>query len=82
MATENRLKIKSQLFVFNASLIMIIYDHHQVDLQVQHLFPIQNQKRNQETLIETGRNRPVSRNQTAILAGAFKSSLKVRGVAK
>ena len=28
------------------------------------------------TLIETGRNRPVSRNQTAILAGTLKSSSK------
>ena len=45
-----------------------------VDFKVQHLFPIQNQKRNWETLIETGRNQSVSRNQTAILAGTLKSS--------
>ena len=43
-------------------------------VQQQHLFPIQNQiKRNRETLIETGRNQSVSRNQTAILAGTLKS---------
>ena len=46
----------------------------QVDLKVQHLFPIQNQKRNRETLIETSRNQSVSRNQTAILAGTLKSN--------
>ena len=45
-----------------------------IEFKVQHLFHIQNQKRNQGTLIETGRNRPVSRNQTAILAGLSKSS--------
>ena len=45
-----------------------------IDFKVQHLFRIQNQKRNQGTLIETGRNRPVSRNQTAILAGTLKSN--------
>ena len=44
-----------------------------LDFKVQHLFRIQSKKRNQGTLIETGRNRPVSRNQTAILAGTLKS---------
>ena len=44
-----------------------------VDFKVQHLFPIQNQKRNWETLIETGRNQSVSRIPTAILAGTLKS---------
>ena len=44
----------------------------ELDFKVQHLFPIQNQKRNRETLIETGRNQSVSRNQTAILACTLK----------
>ena len=44
-----------------------------LDFNKPPLFHIQNQKRNQGTLIETGRNRPVSRNQTAILAGLSKS---------
>ena len=48
----------------------------ELDFDKPHLFHIQNQKRNQGTLIETGRNRPVSRNQTAILAGTLKSSSK------
>ena len=53
--------------------IRTIHNWFHLDLKVQHLFPIQNQKRNRETLIETSRNRPVSRNQTAILAGTLKS---------
>ena len=44
-------------------------------VQQQHLFPIQNQKRNWETLIETGRNQSVSRIPTAILAGTLKSNV-------
>ena len=57
--------------------IMDIFLKLKFDFKVQHLFCIQNQKRNQGTLIENGRNRPVSRNQTAILAGTLKSILKV-----
>ena len=49
--------------------------HYHLDFKVQHLFASKTQKRNQGTLIETGRNRLVSRNQTAILAGLSKSSL-------
>ena len=44
-----------------------------LDFNKPHLFHIQNQKGNQGTLIVTGRNRQVSRNQTAILAGLLKS---------
>ena len=48
------------------------------DLDLKVLFLIQNQKINREPLIETGRNRSVSRNQTAILAGTLNSRLTQR----
>ena len=53
-----------------------------LDFDKPHLFHIQKQKRNQGTLIETGRNRPVSRNQTVILAGLSKSTLLQQGIKK
>ena len=54
----------------------LMYGPFKVGFKVQHLFPIQNPKRIQGTLIKTARNRLVSRNQTIILAGTLKSTLK------
>ena len=81
LTLKNTLKVQANGHwhtpIFFQNPVLALRDHNacssQLDFKVQHLFPIQNQKRNQGTLIETGRNRPVSTNQTAILAGTWKS---------
>ena len=73
---QHRLSNKVTQFLYDPQKHVApnLFDHEvgpiviylKIDFKVQHLFRIQDQKRNQGTLIKTGRNRPVSRNQTAI----------------